>query len=107
MEKARIALGEESEIRLAQRPLIAARAAAHALDQRRRLRLQVDDEIRRRGARSQRLVDLVIERELIARERQARKQRVLVEQEVGDDRPAEHVGLRERLDQPRALEKEE
>src|SRR5690606_22878199 len=50
---------------------------------------------------------LLVERELVAREREPREKRVLVEQEVADDGAAEHVRLRERLQHARALEEEE
>jgi len=55
---------------------------------------------------AQHFVDLLVERELVRRQREAREQRVLVEQEVGHHRPREHVGLRERLQHARALEQE-
>jgi hypothetical protein len=49
----------------------------------------------------------VVQGELVARQRDAREQQVLVEQEIRDRRPREHVGLLERLDHARALEQEE
>src|SRR4029079_2679327 len=81
-------------------------ALGNALDQRFRLRLQVDDQIGNDGLGFQVRIDLLVQGEFVVRQIQLREQRVLVEQEVGDRRAAEQVRLRQRPDLVDALEEE-
>jgi len=106
VEEARVALGEQRQVVLADSPLVGGGPAPHPLHQRRGRRLQVDDQIRGRRARPQHVVDLAVQREFVLRQREPREQRILVEQEVADRGAAEHVGLGERLEHARALKQE-
>src|SRR3954469_5802124 len=65
IKEARIALDEQLQILLAHGALVAARTPAHALNERRGLGLQINDQIGRRRARAQRLKDLLVERKLV------------------------------------------
>ena len=65
---------------------------AHALDQRVGRGLQVDDQVGRGRLRRELGVDLLVEPELVVGQRQAREQRVLLEQEVGDHAPWNRSG---------------
>ena len=60
-------------------------ALLDAIDQGLWFGLQIDDEIRQRCLRTQVIIQLLVERQLIVAQRQARKDRVFVEQEIGDD----------------------
>src|SRR6266568_7546746 len=82
-------------------------AAAQPLVQDLRLRLEVDDEIGSRSLRLQRVVDLLIQMQLFARERQAREQRILLDEKIADREPGEQVHLRELAQLAYPLEKEE
>src|SRR5688500_11214518 len=107
VEKARVPLCQQSQVFLADAPFEAGAAAPHPLDEHPGLRLEVDHQVRRGGAWPQGSIDFFVESELVARQRKAREQRILVEQEIGDRGFCEHVGLRERLEHARALEQEE
>src|SRR5882672_9237646 len=72
--------------------------AAHrpyALDQRRGLRLQVDDQVRARRLRLERVEYLLVEMQLVAVEGQPGEQRVLLEQEIAHRDAAEQIQLYE------------
>src|SRR4249920_1502886 len=69
MEEACVALRQQREVFLADAALVAGGAAAHPLGEHRRLRLQVDDQIRHGCARAQCVVHLLIEAELVAVQR--------------------------------------
>src|SRR5216683_614831 len=84
IEKTVEAVREQGEILIGDRPLEFYPAAAHPLEQDLRLRLEVDDEIRSRRLRLQRIVYQLIEVQLLARERQPREQRVLLEEKIAD-----------------------
>ena len=107
MEEVRVAFRQQREVFVGDAALESRPAPLHALDQHLRPRLQVDHEVRHRRARRERRVDALVERELVAAEREAREERVLVEQEIRHRRAREEVRLRERLELPRALEEEE
>src|SRR5207244_4344510 len=79
IEKTVVAVREQGEILTADGPLEFYPASAHPLVQDLRLRLEVDDEIGFRSLRLERVVYLLIQMQLIARERQAREQRILLE----------------------------
>ena len=78
----------------------------HTLDQRGHRRLQIDHEIRCRRLRLEVGVDLVVEREFVVAEIEAREQRVLVEEEVRHGRAPEKVELVQSPDLVDALEQE-
>src|SRR5881394_1174023 len=105
VEEARVAVGEEGEVFLADAAFVAGGAAAHALGEHRGLRLQVDDKVGRRRAGTQRIVDLLIQGELVLVQRQAGEKRVLVDEEVADRRLGEKIELRQRFEHARPLEK--
>src|SRR5258705_11317502 len=60
VEEARVALRQHSEILLAKAALVAGGAATHPLGEDRRLRLQVDDQVRHGRARAQGVVHLLV-----------------------------------------------
>src|SRR5437773_1963108 len=107
IEKAVVAVREQGEILIGDRPLEFYPAPAHPLVQDLRLRLEVDDEIGFRSLRLERVVNLLIQVQLFARERQAREQRVLLEEKIADREPREEVHLRELAQLAYPLEKEE
>src|SRR5690606_6583018 len=76
-------------------------------DQRVRGGLQVDDEVRLRRIVIERCRDLLVEAKLVGVEVQLSEQAVGVEQKVRDPVRRELVGQADRLDLPRALQKEE
>ena len=82
-------------------------ASLHALHQRFRLCLQVDHEVGNGGLRLQMIVELLVQGQLVVVQCEARKERVLVEQEVGDDACVEQVCLRQVAQLVHALEQEE
>src|SRR5712691_11641265 len=84
IEKTVVALREQSEIFPGDRPLEFYPAPAHPLVQGLRLRLEVDDQIGSRSLRLERVVYLLIQMQLVARERQRRKQRVLLQEKIAD-----------------------
>src|SRR5467141_4292262 len=107
IEKTVVAVREQGEILTADGPLEFYPAPAHPLVQNLRLRLQVDDEIGFRSLRLQRVVYLLIQMQLLPRERQPREQRVLLEEKIADGEPGEEVHLRELAQLADPLEKEE
>src|SRR6267378_18910 len=107
IEKTVVAVREQGEILTGDRPLEFYPAPAHPLVQNLRLRLQVDDEIGFRSLRLQRVVYLLIQMQLLPRERQPREQRVLLEEKIADGEPGEEVHLRELAQLADPLEKEE
>ncbi len=82
-------------------------AAAHAREQRRRRRLQADDEIGLAELRRDRLVHLRVEAIFLVAEVELREKRVLGEHEVADDRLREHARLGDGAELALALEQEE
>src|SRR5438552_1791922 len=107
IEKTVVALREQGEILAGDEPLEFYPAPAHPLVQDLRLRLEVDDEIGFRSLRLERLVYLLIEVQLLARERQPREQRVLLEEKIADGEAREEIHLRELAQLAYPLEKEE
>src|SRR5258708_36358111 len=95
IEKTVVAVREQGEILTGDGPLEFCPAPAHPLVQELRLRLEVDDQIGFRSLRLERVVNLLIQVQLFARERQAREQRVLLEEKIADRDPGEEVHLRE------------
>ena len=89
---------------LRDRTLIVDAAFVHAIDQGGHRRLQIDDQIGRRRLRLQMRIHLVVERKLVVIEIEPCEQRVLVEQEVGNRRAAEHVELGQAADLVHPLE---
>src|SRR2546421_2717174 len=107
IEKTVVAVREQGEILIGDRPLEFYPAPAHPLVQDLRLRLQVDDEIGFRRLRLERVVDLLIEVQLLPRERQPREERGLLEEEMADGEPGEEIHLRELAQLAYPLEEEE
>src|SRR5258708_8646803 len=107
IEKAVVAVREQGEILIGDRPLEFYPAPAHPLVQDLRLRLEVDDEIGFRSGGLERVVKLLIQVQLFAREREGREQRVLLEEKIADREPGEEVHLRELAQLAYPLEKEE
>src|SRR2546427_8217036 len=107
IEKTVVAVGEQGEIFPGDRPLEFYPAPAQPLVERLRLRLEVDHEIGFRSLRLERVVYLLIQMQLFARERQAREQRVLLEEKIADGEPGEQVHLCELPQLAYPLEKEE
>src|SRR5713101_76705 len=107
VEKTVVAVCEQGEILTGDRPLEFYPAPAHPLVQDLRLRLEVDDEIGFWSLRLEGVVYLLIQMQLFARERQAREQRVLLEEKIADGEPGEEIHLRELPQLPNPLEKEE
>src|SRR5258707_13568448 len=107
VEETAVAVGEQGEIFPGDRPLEFYAAPAHAFVQDLRLRLEVDDQIGLRGLGLERVVYLLIQMQLFARERQAREQRVLLEEKIADGEPGEEVHLSELPQLAYPLEKEE
>src|SRR5437588_7032671 len=107
IEKTVVAVREQGEILAGDEPLEFYPAPAHPLVQDLRLRLEVDDEIGFRSLRLQRVVYLLIEVQLLARERQPREQRVLLEEKIADGEAREEIHLRELAQLTYPLEKEE
>src|SRR5882672_3374512 len=107
VEETAVAVGEQGEIFPGDRPLEFYAAPAHAFVQDLRLSLQVDDQIGLRGLRLERVVYLLVQIQLFARERQAREQRVLLEEKIADGEPGEEVHLSELPQLAYPLEKEE
>src|SRR5882672_10627874 len=95
IEKMVVAVREQGEILPGDRPLEFYAATAQPLVQDLRLRLAVDDEIRSRSLRLQRVVDLLIQMQLFARERQPREQGILLQQKIAHGEPGEEVHLGE------------
>src|SRR5256885_17234489 len=91
IEKTVVAVREQGEILAGDKPLEFYPAPAHPLVQDLRLRLEVDDEIGFRSLRLQRVVYLLIEVQLLARERQPREQRVLLEEKIADGEAREEI----------------
>src|SRR5207244_5282980 len=87
--------------------LVASPAAPYSFYQRAGRCLQINNEVRHRRPRTQRLVDFLVQGQLVARQRDAREKRVFVEEEIGHRRLAGHVGLNQRLEHSGALEQEE
>ncbi len=104
VKEPRVALGEEGKVVLADAALVSGGATPHPLDQRRGLCLQVDHQFRLGRLRADRVIDLLVQHELVRGERGAGKERILVNQEIGDHGPAEQVGLHERLELSDSLE---
>ena len=107
VEEPRVAFGEQGQVIVADPAFEERGAAPDAFDKDSRLGLQVHHQVRHRGVRAQRVVDALVERELVAGQRYAREQGILVEQEIRYRGAPEHVGLCERLDLLGALEEEE
>src|SRR5439155_24226628 len=93
IKEPRIGIREPREIIGRNRALEIDAAAMHALDQRRYRRLQIDDQIGRGRLRFQMRVDLFIERVFVIGKIETRKERIFVEQKVGDRRPAKKIKL--------------
>src|SRR5207302_9921342 len=107
IEKTVVAVREQGEILAGDEPLEFYPAPAHPLVQDLRLRLEVDDQIGFRSLRLERVVYLLIEVQLLARERQPREQRVLLEEKIADGEAREKIHLRELAQLTYPLEKEE
>src|SRR5712691_676736 len=107
IEKTVVTIRKQGEILPGDRPLEFYRAPAHPLVQDIRLRLEVDDEIGFRSLRPERVVYLLIQVQLVARQRQPREQRVLLQEKIADGEPGEDIHLRELPQLPYPLEKEE
>ena len=95
IEKARVGVRQSSQIIGGNRAFEIHAAAMDTLDQRCHRRLQIDNEVRRWRLRFQMRVDLLVQRVFIIGKVQARKQRILVEQKIGDGRTTEKIELRE------------
>src|SRR5712671_4738677 len=107
VEKTVVAVCEQGEILTGDRPLEFYPAPAHPLVQDLRLRLEVDDQIGFRRLRLERVVYLLIQMQLLPREREPREQRILLEEEIADREPGEEIHLRELPQLAYPLEKEE
>src|SRR5258706_9255145 len=107
IEKTVVAVREQGEILSGDGPLEFYPAPAHPLVQDLRLRLEVDDQIGFRSLRLERVVYLLIQVQLLPRERQPREQRVLLEEKIADGEPGEEIHLRELAQLPYPLEEEE
>src|SRR6266581_7919502 len=82
VEKTAVAVCEQGEIFRADRTFEFYAAPAHALVQRGRLRLQVDDEVGPRSLGLERVEDLLVQVQLVPREGQAREKRVLFQEKI-------------------------
>src|SRR5438105_5584139 len=91
VKKARIGIGEPRQVLRRDRALEVDAAPMHALDQRRHRCLKINDEIGRGRLRLQMRVDLLVERVFVVGQIDAREQRILVEQKIGDRRPAKKI----------------
>src|SRR5580765_1356801 len=107
VEKAVVAVRQQSEVLGGYRPLEFYAAPAYALDERLRLRLEVDHQVGPRRLGLERVEDLLVEMQLVPFEGQAREQRVFFEQEIADGEAAEQVQLRELAQLGDPLEEEE
>src|SRR5882762_2348689 len=107
IEKAVVAVREQGEILIGDRPLEFYPAPAHPLVQDLRLRMEVDDATGFRSLRLERVVYLLIQMQLLPREREAREQRVLFEEKIADGEPGEEIHLRELPQLAYPLEEEE
>src|SRR5437879_2262602 len=107
IEKTVVAVREQGEILAGDGPLEFYPAPAHPLVQDLRLRLEVDDQIGFRRLRLERVVYLLIQMQLLPREREPREQRVLLEEEIADREAGEEIHLRELPQLSYPLEKEE
>src|SRR5437773_7795615 len=107
IEKTVVAVSEQGEILAGDGPLEFYSAPAHPLVQDLRLRLEVDDQIGFRRLRLERVVDLLIQVQLLPREGEPREQRVLLEEEIADREPREEIHLLELPQLAYPMEKEE
>src|SRR4029077_568236 len=107
IEKAVVAVREQGEILIGDRPLEFYPAPAHPLVQSARIGLQIDDEVRPGGLGPERIEDLLVQVQLVRRQRQAREQRGLLEEKIADGEPGEEVHLRKLAQLCYPLKKEE
>src|SRR5215467_2037334 len=107
IEEAVVAVGEQGEVFRGDRSLEFYAAAAHTLDQGAGLRLEIDHEVGTRRLRLERVEDLLVQVQLVPVEREAREQRVLLEQEIAHRDAAEQVELRQLAQLRDPLEEEE
>jgi len=77
IEEAAVAVCKQRQVFLADRTLVINAAPAHALVERLRLRLQINDQIGPGRLRPERVEYLLVEAPLVGRKRQAREQRIL------------------------------
>ena len=103
VEIAAVGVGEPREIVCRNGALEMDAPPVHAIDQCLDWRLQVNHEIRRRRVDFQLRIDLCIKRVFGVGQIEARKQRILVEQEIGDGGPVEKVELPDVAQQVDAL----
>src|SRR6266571_6740240 len=106
IEETAVAVGEQGKIFRADRTLEFYAPPAHALIERGRLRLQVDDKVRPRGLGLERVEYLLVQVQLVVREREAREKRVLFQEEIAHGQPVEQVHLRELAQLADPLEQE-
>src|SRR5258707_10941529 len=106
IEETAVAVGEQGKIFRADRTPEFYAPPAHALIERGRLRLQVDDQVGPRGLGLERVEYLLVQVQLVARERQAREKRVLFQEEIAHGQPVEQVHLRELAQLADPLEQE-
>src|SRR5712691_5672438 len=106
IEETAVAVGERGKIFRADRTLEFYAPPAHALIERGRLRLQVDDQVGPRGLGLERVEYLLVQVQLVAREREAREKRVLFQEEIAHGQPVEQVHLRELAQLADPLEQE-
>src|SRR6266851_9486733 len=106
IEETAVAVGEQGKIFRADRTLEFYAPPAHALIERGRLRLQVDDQVGPRSLGLERVEYLLVQVQLVPRERQAREKRVLFQEEIAHGQPVEQVHLRELAQLADPLEQE-
>src|SRR6266699_2982801 len=95
IEKMVVAVREQGEILPGDRPLEFYAATAHAFIKRAGVGLQVDDEVGPGGLGTERIENLLVQVQLVRRERQAREQRVFFQEKIADSEPGEEVHLGE------------